>query len=469
MATHNPLRFGYMLRKTPNHIKGCNLITHMDPVDRILLRSSPIENIGPEMGMMVGRALAMDFKRIVVAKDLMKSSSMMKEALMSGILSAGSDVIDIGVTTAPATAMAASLGDCAVYVTEYLGYGMTSGYILINQDGSQFRIDQLRRLDRVFLDPPALPGAGELGRVRRHDLITEEYNSKLKNVVPKNPGCSVILDCGCGPVADSAPQILNAVGAEVLTLNAQNDREYRADEPDEDGLNTTDVKNLVHSNPGCIGIAMNRIGTMMTVIDEKGMEVTPQETFAIIVQKLKPESIAVPINTTLTITDSFKDLWDDAESRIVLTDIDAGSVCNAVASGADMGFFEGGIIFGDVSMMPDGIHAAAIISEIAGNESINTLTKNLTSCYSDSSSRTCQCTADSFIRVLETCLKNVDGTLHTATDTWRVDMDDGWFLIAIDRGEELSIDISAESRDRAYLIGLMEIAEDLVEECTRGQ
>lgn len=440
----------------------------MDPVDRILLRSSPIENIGPEMGMMIGRALAMDFKRIVVAKDLMKSSSMMKAAVMSGILSAGSDVIDVGVTTAPATAMAASLGDCAVYVTEYLGYGMTSGCILINKDGSQFKMDQIRRLDRVFMNP-ALPEAEGIGRVVRHDLITEEYNSKLKKVVPKNPGCSVILDCGCGPVADSAPQILNAVGAEVMTLNAQNDREYRADEPDKDGLNTTDVKNLVQSNPGCIGIAMNRIGTMMAVIDEKGEEVTPQEIFAIIVQKLKPESIAVPMDTTLTIIDSFRKLWDDSESRIVLTDIDAGSVCNAVASGADMGFFEGGIIFGDVSMMPDGIHAAAIISEIAGNESVNTLTKNLTSCYSDSASRTLQCPADSFIRMLESCLKNIDGTLHTATDSWRVDMDDGWFLIRIDRDEELTIDISAESRDKAYLIGLMEISGDLIDECTRGQ
>ena len=55
----------------------------MPLADRIVLRSSPTEDTTPDMGMLLGHALAMDYKRIVVARDQMRSSSMMKEARLS--------------------------------------------------------------------------------------------------------------------------------------------------------------------------------------------------------------------------------------------------------------------------------------------------------------------------------------------------------------------------------------------------
>ncbi len=440
----------------------------MDPPNRILLRSSETENTGPAMGLVLGRALAMYHRKVVVATDLMKSSTMMKEALVAGLLSAGADVVDIGVASGPVVGMAASKGDCAVYVTEYRRPGSVSGYILINSDGSLFRKDQIRHLDRVFVEPPEMPAHDGLGRVLRCDTAVQEYNSRLVSLIAGIPRCPVVLDCRCGPVSGSAPTILSALGADVTTLNAQSDRGCPPGGLGEYGASGADVESIVRSSPGCIGITMNGIGTIATVVDEKGETLSHDQAFAIIIEKTEPMSIAVPIDTSLVIIDAFKSLPESPDRNVVFTDIGVGAVCNAVAEGADIGYYEGGEVYSGISLMPDGIRAAAVLTAIAGEDSLNRLAKGLTVCYHDSKEVECICTTDSFVRALESEVKEASGELHRATDAWRIDMDEGWFLISLEKGDEPKVRIYAESRDRVYLLGLMEIADELVAGCMRS-
>ncbi len=440
----------------------------MDPPNRILLRSSETENTGPDMGIILGRALAMDCRKVVIATDLAKSSAMMKEALVAGLLSAGVDVIDIGAASGPAVGMAASKGDCAVYVTECQRPGSVSGYLLMNSDGSLFRKDQIRHLDKIFIEPMRMPGNDGLGRVYTYDNAVREYNARLQGLIDRCPGCSVVLDCKCGPVSESAPVIVGAVGADVMTLNAQIGRGCASQDPGEEGTDESDAKEIVMSNPGCIGIAMNRIGTVATVVDEKGETLSHDQTFAIIVAKVRPASIAVPINTSLVILDAFRDLPEGPERRAIFTDNEVGAVCSAVAEGAEMGYCEGGAIYGGTSLMPDGIRTAAIMAAIAGNDSLNRLAEGLTECYRSSKTIDCECTADAFARAMDAGVREAAGEVHTADCAWRVDMEDGWFLISLRKGEPLTVGIDAESRDRAYILGLMEIAERLAESCARG-
>ena len=150
------------------------------------------------------------------------------------------------------------------------------------------------------------------------------------------------------------------------------------------------------------------------------------------------------------------------------TDMSAGDVCSAVSEGASIGYYEGGIIFGGTSMMPDGIRSATAIATIAGNESLNTLAGNLTVCYNDTKEIDCDCSPDSFIRAMDSSVEDISGTLSSVDCSWRIDMESGWFLISLIKGESPTVVIRAESRDRVYLLGLMEIASDLVDDCIRG-
>jgi phosphoglucosamine mutase len=76
----------------------------MEQSDKLLLRSSPSKDTTPEMGIRLGHALAMDYKKVVIGMDLMRSSPMMKNALISGLISSGVDVIDVGKVSEPVMA-----------------------------------------------------------------------------------------------------------------------------------------------------------------------------------------------------------------------------------------------------------------------------------------------------------------------------------------------------------------------------
>lgn len=449
----------------------------MPLADRIVLRSSPTEDTTPDMGMLLGHALAMDYKRIVVARDQMRSSSMMKEALVAGILSSGADVLDIGVASGPAAALAATKGDCAVYVTEYRGYGMISGYILLNRDGSLFRKEQIRHLEKIFVDPPELPPSGKLGHVI--DLLgaVDEYNARLTSAVSGKSECAIILDCGCGPVSASAPVVLNDMGADVLTLNAQYDLDFKSEAMDETGVDITDTERLVGCNMGSIGICMNKIGTMMALLDEKGNRFTPEQLFATIVMYLRPSSIAVPIDISSLVIEAYDGklgtLSDAPPTKhdaqgLVLTPNNIGSVCESMASGSELGYYDGGIIFGGTSMMPDGIRAAMVIAAIAGSHSLNRLAASFPDYRRDSREVECTCGPDAFVRAMEGAVEDMENPVLTAGEAWRVELEEGWYLISLTRGPNPTVRIDAESADRAYLIGLMEVAEDLVSDCMKS-
>ena len=72
----------------------------MEHSEKLLLRSSPSEDVTPEMGIILGQALAIYYDKVVVGRDMMQSSPMMKNAVVSGLVSSGADVIDIGVPAA---------------------------------------------------------------------------------------------------------------------------------------------------------------------------------------------------------------------------------------------------------------------------------------------------------------------------------------------------------------------------------
>ena len=447
----------------------------MAQANRILLRSSPAEDTGPEMGILLGHALAMDHRKVVVGTDLMRSSSMMKAALVAGLTSSGADVLDVGIVSCPALAFAASEGDCAVYVTEYRGYGMISGYLLMNTNGSLFRKEQLRHLEMYLVDPPKLPESGNLGHVHTIYGAVDRYNSKLMSLLPEKAECAIVIDCNCGPVSDSAPQILNSMGVDVLTLNAQRDLDYRSGEMDAHGIHTGNVKRQVESESGYIGCAMNKAGTMACILDENGRELTPAEVFALTIMFLRPKSIAVPIDTSLLIEDAFHGRLDGEspvetdEDGYVMTAKNAAAVCEAVAAGADLGFYDGGIIYGGTSMMPDGIQTVAVMAGMSGDKSINRLVDSFPEYIHGKAERECTMTPEAFKREIEERLPSIKGRSVVRDYAWRVDLEEGWFLIRLVKTPGPSVEIVAESKDKAYVVGLVEIAGDLVDECLRAQ
>ena len=158
------------------------------------------------------------------------------------------------------------------------------------------------------------------------------------------------------------------------------------------------------------------------------------------------------------------------ERSAVMTQDSAAAICEAVASGADLGYYHGSIVFGGGAAIGDGVRTAAAIAKMAGGNSLHSVTERLPSYIRDSRTYECQMRPDVFRRAVEENLGQVAGRTSQYGSEFRVSMDGGWFLVRLRQdGEEQVVETIAESQDMAYVIGLMEMADELVQRVLRAE
>jgi len=452
----------------------------MEHVGRLLLRSSPSQDTTPETGMSLGHALAADYDKIVVGMDLTKSSPMMRNALVAGIISSGSDVIDVGRVSGPVIAHAARMGDCAVYITEFRQQDLVSGYLLINKDGCYFGQEQIAHLEENLEVRRKMPDDRDLGSLKEYYNATRDYNDMIVAVSNNVSGGSLILNCNCGMATDSAPQLLNLLGTDVISINAQKDRNFVSDSLSVKEADTRHMRALVESNAGWMGISLNRIGTLCRVFDEAGTPLSDSEVLGLLILYLRPAKVVVPLDISWLVSDIFNGVGIEVSSpfpepelndrELIFTELSTTAIHDAmVKSGATLGYYKGGFIFSNLNYSPDAIYTSVVLSQFSGSNNMQTVLESFPKYYSDSKSYEIQCSHEDFRTMFEENLSNVNPMNSVGTGPWRVYVSGGGFYVEFDKDSEDTINVIAESSDRLYLASLMEIIDQLIESCASGQ
>ena len=453
----------------------------MEQSEKLLLRSSSSEDTTPEMGIKIGHALAADCKTVIVGMDLMQSSPMMKNALIAGLVSSGADVIDIGIVSEPVAAFVANMGDCCVYVTEFRQPELISGYLLINKDGGFFNREEIRRLEDLSHEDRALPNYKSIGSVKYYYNATRDYNDALMSRLQSVTGGSMILNCNCGTATDSAPQILNAIGTDIISINAQKDRNYFTNSLSVKEADIRHMKALVEANPGSIGISVNRIGTLLRVFDENGNPLTDEQVLGLLILYLKPEKVVVPMNVSWLISDLFKGKikidvdtphpTPDAEKMKFLVSVPiSGDVHKLQAENkALLGYYDGGFVFNDMSYTPDAMHAAVVLAQFSSSNSASEIISQFPEYHSEQKTYKITCNQADFSRMMDQYVTEVSPMVEHDKGCWRVDMPDGGFFVTLDTDTADTVNVTAESNDKLYLMSLIEIIDELMEKCVSGQ
>ncbi|MBR6911320.1 MAG: hypothetical protein IKN41_05620 [Candidatus Methanomethylophilaceae archaeon] len=453
----------------------------MEHSDKLLLRSSSSEDTTPEMGIRIGQALAVDYKTVVVGMDLVKSSPMMKAALISGLISAGANVIDLDIVSEPVAAYAARMGDCCVYVTEFRQFDLVSGYLLINRDGSFFGKDQIRRLELVDQQGVELPDYKSIGNIKPYYNATRHYNDDLYARSKDIPGGSMVLNCNCGAATDSAPQVLNAIGTDIISINAQKDRNFLTSSLSVKEADIRHMKALVEANPGSIGISMNRIGTLMRVFDENGDPLTDEQVLALLILYTRPEKIAVTMDVSWLISDIFKGkvnipintphpMPDAEKMKLIVAAPSSWGIHKAQADNeAELGFYDGGFVFKGVSYSPDAIHAAVVLSQFSSTNNIRDALDQFPEYFVENRTYKLSCSQTDFSRMMDQNVTEVSPIVEYDKGCWRIDMPEGGFFVKLGSEQDDTVSVTAESTDKLYLVGLMEIIDTLMDKCVSGQ
>ncbi|NOQ48818.1 MAG: phosphoglucosamine mutase, partial [Methanococcoides sp.] len=187
------------------------------------IRGITNKEVTPDLALKVGLALGKTKRSAVVGRDPRIAGEMIEHAIISGLLSAGCDVVRIGMVSTPTLAYATKDYDCGVMITASHNPAEYVGIKLWNPDGMAFDSNQQEEIEDCIEKEDFEPVSWDkIGNVSEDaNAIRQHTNMILQNV--KRSSKRVIIDCGCGAGSTITPYVLRKMGCEVITLNSQPD------------------------------------------------------------------------------------------------------------------------------------------------------------------------------------------------------------------------------------------------------
>lgn len=257
------------------------------------------EPVTAETALKLGRAAGHVFKhlesqprgrgrhKIVLGKDTRLSGYMLENALSSGILSMGVDVLFIGPLPTPGVA----------YVTRSLradaGIVITASHNPYDDNGIKFfRADGYKLDDRIEHQIESLVFSGEIETIRptadaigkavRIDDALGRYIEYVKACFPRGmtlEGLRIVVDCAHGAAYKSTPCVLRELGAEVIVLGNQPDGKNI--NKDCGSMHPTLMCQKIWEHRADLGIAHDGDADRVLLCDEKGTLIDGDDIMAI--------------------------------------------------------------------------------------------------------------------------------------------------------------------------------------------
>ncbi|WP_321418717.1 phosphoglucosamine mutase [uncultured Methanomethylovorans sp.] len=422
------------------------------------IRGLANKEITVDLALKVGLALGRSHKSAVIGRDPRVSSEMIEYALVSGLVSAGCDVVKIGVVTTPTLAYAARKYECGVMITASHNPAQYVGIKVWNPDGMAFDSAQQEEIERIIEQNDFVAVAwNEIGDITSDSSAIKDHAELiLSNVKPVK--MRVVVDCGCAAGSTITPFLLRQMGCEVITLNAQLDGHFPARNPEPIEENLWMLKKAVKEFGARVGIAHDGDADRMMAVDENGEFVSGDEMLAIFALRECKDSgkLVVPVDTSMMVADSLP------LSEVVYTRVGDVYVAEELKKvGADFGGEPSGSwIFPRVSYCPDGILAAALLVEMVQETSLAKMRAVLPKYPTKRGTLPCDnMEKERVMKVIAAKMKQMGKV--TDIDGVRVEMKDGWVLIR-PSGTEPKIRITAESRENVE--NLYSMAEKIVKE-----
>ena len=180
--------------------------------------------------LLVAQAFGQDTRpRVVVGKDPRRSGDMLEAALIAGVLSAGADVVRVGVVTTPAVAfLVRNLGaQAGVMISASHNPAEYNGIKFFSSEGYKLPDeleDQVEALVHHLPDDLPHPTGAGIGRLIEGSRLVQHYVDYLVGTASSRfEGLRLVVDCANGSASHLAPEVYRQLGAEVIPLFAEPD------------------------------------------------------------------------------------------------------------------------------------------------------------------------------------------------------------------------------------------------------
>jgi phosphomannomutase len=390
---------------------------------------------------------------IVIGRDPRTSGEMVKHAVVAGLLSTGSRVIDIGVCPVPTVqlqvrhrraqggiAITASHNPAEWNALKFIG---SSGLFL---DAGQAR----ELLDIYHQGEYTKVGGAELRTVEEVEGATDLHIKSILDALGPLPQTQkklrVVLDSCNGAGSIVGPKLIEALGAEVIRLNTTPNGSFpRPAEPLPENLG--DLCRKVREHQADIGFAQDMDADRLAIVSEHGEAIGEDNTLVLAtLYVLSREKGAVVAN--LSTTSAVADVAKKFDCPVFLTKIGEVNVTDAMQQHRAVigGEGNGGVIYPRINFARDSLVGMALVLHLLAQSG-----KSVTELLADIPRYTIvkekmACPSDRIAGVLRTVRQEFAQYQMDTRDGVKVIMPDGWLLVRGSNTEPI-IRVVAEAKN----------------------
>ncbi|MEM3567207.1 MAG: phosphoglucosamine mutase, partial [Thermoplasmata archaeon] len=186
------------------------------------------EDMNIELASGIGRAVGSFLGgkgKVVVGTDTRTSNEMLKDALVSGLLSTGCDTIDVGISPSPAIQYAVKngFGNFGVIITASHNPPQFNGIKCIDADGTELAREKEEAIEKIYFEKSfVVKPWNEIGRCLSNPKANQNYIEgiigKCEVELIRKAKLKVLLDCSNGAASFTSPYLFEMLGCHVISL-----------------------------------------------------------------------------------------------------------------------------------------------------------------------------------------------------------------------------------------------------------
>lgn len=434
------------------------------------------DTMKPEHCVKLGLSLATLLNNegtVIVGYDHRPQAIVVKNAFISGLLSGGVDVIDVGVVPTPAVLYYSKKisPSAAVVITGSHTIPEIIGMLFFNKDTSEFAEPLEIELEKIFFSEKfsRVPW-NRLGSVKTEKILETYIESVLSLInLSKVSSMKVVIDPGNGVSSGILGEILRKAEIRTISINDYLDPMFRNRDPFPRIDNLRELGRIVKYWGADLGVGVDGDGDRALFSDEKGNIYWGDVTGAIFAEntvKLGGKRVVVTINTSHIVIFAVK----SAGGEIVFSKVGPPAIADAMKKNeACFGIEESGkYLWADAIYYGDAALATLRLLEIINDagKPLSELTSKFPKFYMLKTAIRCDDKVKKLVlekssEILEKEIKNEISEKVTIDGVKIILNDDSWILLR-PSGTEPVFRIFTESREKEKAEKLMNLSKKIV-------
>lgn len=315
------------------------------------------ENLHPEIALKMGMAFgcALGKGPIIVGGDTRTSHLMVKHAVISGLMSVGTDVIDIGKVPTPTVQQMirhyAAQGGMVITAShnpiQWNGIKlMNSSGSFLEQDqydqfmeiynGGQFKLEAWDAQGTLKVDPTALDI--HIQHILDNFDVSDIRKANLKVLIDANNGTGALAD----------PLLLQKLGVQYLILNNEPNGHF-AHDPEPLKRNLKEIMAALENGNYDIGFVQDADADRLVILDEKGRFIGEDYSLGLCVDYILSEQAQPNATVVVNLSTSkvIEHIANRHQAKVVYTKIGESHVTKGIKSNKAVvgGEGNGGVIY----------------------------------------------------------------------------------------------------------------------------